>query len=294
LPLPGSIETEPDARLVAALIATESDRVLRATPFTDPPAEPARLARLLAEEVAAAIEEHGAPEAIWVLDQPSATALRRLPALRHVIIEVAESLPAFTRARDGMIEHFGGRGPAGSAIAMVRTWTSWGLEDGLVSDLFSAAATLYRNAPWRLYSDGEPFILRWRSELEWLVILMGNAGIERGLMCLTDPRDFRIPFAADLDFGHLNGLMVSVVFSPQDDLPPPMRKEVMGRGWEVAALDAFPIALVHNAPTAGLAPDIARQLAEVMAVMARYGETKGRRRTASWVDRETGVTVQRG
>lgn len=292
IPIPGSIAAEPDTRLVAALITTDLYYVLRLTPEAAPPSDPAALAKRLVREVEAAVAEHGPPPEVWVLDQASATALRRSAAMRHVVIEIADGLPAFERVRADFAAEFAGSAGRGN-VASAQTWTGWGLAEPLVAGLFQAAAGLFRSAPWRLYTDGQPLLVSWPSGLEWMVVVMGAAGIERGIACLADPADFFDDPDVVLDPSQVRGLMVSVTYSPQDDLPPPMRKEIMGHGWEVAAVDAFPMAMVLNSPTAGLAPEVAEQLIEVMGAVARYGATKTARRGRQWADKATGIVVMR-
>ena len=291
-PIPATIESEPDTRLVAALVVSHEGQILRLTPEATPPADPQALARVLAREVEAAIADHGVPQEIWLFDQPSVTALRRVESLRHAILEVRESLPVFNAVRADLFASLGGQG-GGPAVASPQTWAGWGLDPMLVAGLFKAAARLYRSAPWHLYTDRDPLDVVWPSGANWLVLVMGAGGLEHGVVCFVEPDDLAAFEDGTVATEGIQGLMVSLTFSPQEDLPPAMRKEIMREGWEVAAPDAFPMTIVANAATAGLAPEVAEQLRQLVEVVARYGETKTRRRGRSWRDRETGIVVQR-
>ncbi len=291
IPVPARIEAEPDTRLVAALIVTESGRIVRLTPEVNPPSNPPRMARLLAREVEAAIAADGAPPTIWLRDQASATALRRLPGLRRTILEVVETLPAFDLVRTDFDHQFGAE--SGEAVAAAPTWTGWGLDAGLVAGIFGAAAALYRAAPWRLYSDPQPLVVRWPSGDSWIVSVMGAAGIDHGLFCFTDPGDVTAGLRDNSSTPRLRGTAVTLSYEPQDDLPPAMRKDIMNHRWEVAAPEAYPMILAINSPTAGLTATVAEQLRQVAEVLSRFGSTKGRRRTGTWRDRATGIEIDR-
>ena len=294
VPITATIEAEPNARLVAILIVTGDGRVLRITPQVNPPADPAAMARVFAKEVEEALREEDRPAEVWVRDQATATALRRLPGMRGVIIEIRDQMPQFEEARERFSQHLSGPGASGLATS-APSWSGWGIEPALVAELFRAAAALYRAAPWRHYGDADPIALRWPSGLAWAVAVMGASRIERGLLCFTDPRDVdtfatgAVPSPKDF-----RGQMVSISYSALDDLPPAMRKEIAENGWEVAAPEAYPMVMVINAPTAGLTPEMAERLREAIEVMARFAGTKTRRRVWSWKDRATGIVVEQG
>ena len=292
VPLSATIADTPDARIVAVLIVASSGEVLRLTPEMNPPADPAALAKLVVRDVEAALEAHGKPPAIWVADLPTQTALRRSSRLKGTILEVQLSRPALEAAAADFAEHFGGANP-GKPVAHANTWTGWGLEPELVARLFRAAAALFRAGPWRRWNDSTQLTVQWpeSGEAPWTVSVMGAAGIETGIVCFLDARDSGV-FANHEGQGKpleaLKGTMVSLVYNHRDELPATMQKEVLRREWEVAAPEAYPMAMVFNAPTGGLAEPTAIRLAVLLEVLARLGI---RRRTVRWTDRETGLVI---
>lgn len=292
VPLAETIEDTPNARIIAVLIVAAGGEIIRLTPEFSPPADPAALAKLVAHEVDAAVEVHGKPPAIWVADQPTQTALRRSNHLKGTILEIRLSRPALEVVATDFAEQFGGANP-GKPAAHANTWTAWGLTPELVGRLFQAAAALFRVGPWRRWNDSAHLTVRWPEpgEVPWAVTVMGAAGIETGIVCFLDARDAGI-FANDMGRGKpleaLKGTMVSLLYNRRDELPAEMRKEVLRHGWEVAAPEAYPMAMVFNAPTAGLAEPTATRLAVVLEALARLGI---RRRTARWTDRETGLVI---
>jgi uncharacterized protein len=292
VPIPGRIEEDPDARLVALLIVREDGHIVRLAPQVSPPADPKALASILVAEFETAIGEEGVPAAIWVADQTSATALRRLSALRRVIIELVDRLPVFTRVRADFVREVG-QGTGDGSVVAAPTWTGWGLQPDTVAVLFRAAAALVRAGPWRLYRDDEFLSVVWPSGLQWVVSVTGGAGIQRGLMCFTEPEDAGAMVESPNELPRFKGTALALGFGPMDDLSPSMRNDILAGRWEVAAADAFPDIYVVNSPTAGLDQPTAEQLAEVIAALARFATTKRRRRSLTWVDRETGITLAR-
>jgi uncharacterized protein len=292
VPVAATIADTPDARIVAVLIVSGGGEIIRLTPEFSPPADPAALAKLVAREVDAAVEAHGKPPSIWVADQPTQTALRRSSRLKGTVLAIRLSRPALDVVAADFAEQFGSAS-LGKSAAHANTWTGWGLPPELVGRLFQAAATLFRVAPWRRWNDSTPLMVHWPDpgELPWAVTVMGAAGIETGIVCFLDARDAGI-FANDQGRGKpleaLKGTMVSLLYNPRDQLPAAMRKEVLRQGWEVAAPEAYPMAMVFNAPTGGLAEPTATRLAVLLEALARLGI---RRRTARWTDRETGLVI---
>lgn len=291
IPFPGQIEDEPDARLVAALIVTGAGRIVAMTPEVGPPAGPEAMAKILAREVGTAIAKEGPPPEIWVMDQTSVTALRRLPILRHVILDIRESLPVFEAVRTDFVRQFSG-GDGEAPVASAPTWTGWGLDPELVAGLFEASAALFRAAPWRLYPSSDPLMVRWPTGLEWLVSVMGAADVERGLMCFAAPEDLNAIVGA-AGPPTLRGVAIGLAFAPLDDLTPAMRQDIKTHQWKVAAPDAYPSAYVINSPTAGISEPMATQLRDVIHAVSRFGSTKTKRRGRAWLDQETGIVIER-
>ena len=291
IPFPAQIEAEPDARLVAALIVTGAGKIVALTPEARPPAGPEAMAKMLAREVGTAIAKEGAPPEIWVMDQASVTALRRLSILGHTILDIRESLPVFEAVRADFLREFSG-GAGEAPVASAPTWTGWGLGPELVAGLFEASAMFFRAAPWRLYPSSEPLIVRQPAGPEWLVSVMGAGDGQRGLMCFTNPEDLEA-VGDGSGPSALRGVAIGLGFAPLDDLTPAMRQDIEAHQWTVAAPEAYPSAYVINSPTAGISEPMARQLRDVIESLSRFGSTKTKRRGQAWLDQTTGIVIER-
>ena len=291
IPFPAQIEDEPDARLVAALIVTGAGRIVALTPEVRPPAGPEAMAKLLARQISTAVAKEGVPPEIRVMDQASVTALRRLPILRHTILDIRESLPVFNAVRADFIREFSG-GDGEPPVASAPTWTGWGLDPELVAGLFEASAAFFRAAPWRLYASSDPLMIRWPAGQEWLVSVMGATDIERGLMCFANPEDLEA-VGGGSGPSALRGVAIGVGFTPLDDLTPALRQDIETHQWKVAAPDAYPSAYVINSPTAGISEPMATQLRDALEAISRFGSTKTKRRGQVWLDQPTGIVIER-
>jgi hypothetical protein len=121
--------------------------------------------------------------------------------------------------------------------------------EGAMTQMFAAAAVLYRCGPWRLASDDEVL----RADIPALdvkgacISIMGALGESLGLVVFPSLLAFeRFRSAAEQAArGHrtpdLGGPILSLEFWRARDLPAGMRREVASHGWPTVSPDAFPV-----------------------------------------------------
>jgi hypothetical protein len=132
----------------------------------------------------------------------------------------------------------------------------------------------------------------------WTVCVLGNGGAEFGLALYQERADLlRIldAPAPDSGFAGIRGAMIALLLSPQHELPRPMRKEILAKGWPVAGPNAYPSLVVANTPgggvTAAQAADLTVLLRAVPAFVATHRAPLLQRHEEpiTWHDPATGV-----
>lgn len=305
IPIPGVIENDSTARPVGVVVADGEGQVVHLEVEGHPPADEPALATLVARGVVTAIGKLPPPPVVWVRDATLAAALQQTRELAGTRVERHDELPMIDDVARGLAEEFGGPGLAPS-VAHSESWRGWGLANATIAALFAAAARYYRAAPWTRFDDYPPVLIDWPAGETWAASILGAAGEELGLALFQMPGDLDTLVEADGDTAGMaafEGVMLSVVFSPQADLSRAMRKEVLANGWEVAGPEAYPQLIVANSPTAGITERLAArvttaldalvQLAAAASAPAR-GTGRKRRQGIAWTDPETGVTAHYG
>jgi hypothetical protein len=299
IPVPVSLGDDRDARPGIVLVVAD-DLVLHQNVLPHPPSEPGAIAEALASALRATAHASGAiPSAIQVRGTLLATALAGCDLPGTGPISPEKTLPGVDRAAKSLLGFLTGKTDRVTRLSGGQTWRSWGLPAPLISELFRAAAAFYRAAPWRALENED--LLRFESGgTAWSLCVMGAAGEEFGLALYEDRRDFeRLIRAASpvKGFRAIRGMMLTVSFDRRQDLPAPMRKEILAAGWEVAAPDAYPVLMALNTPGGGVSEALARQVAAGLRAVAgfatRHGSElrRGRAGRYRWTDADSGATV---
>jgi hypothetical protein len=137
----------------------------------------------------------------------------------------------------------------------------------------------------------------------WTVTILGNAGIEFGVVLYENRDDLISVLESDNPretFLQLTGAVISMTFERERDLPPPMVKEVRRAGWEVAAPRAWPYLYTYNSIAGGLTSRNVEDLIAIIAPLSGFVAAHSRimlgyEPTAiplTWSDHASGVQVQ--
>jgi hypothetical protein len=297
VPLPTTIDDEPDARLCALLVAA-GEVIVHLDTIVHPPADPQAVAVLIEGGIRAVRERHGGiPTAVRVRFATLAAALRHEPALAGVPITTAHDLPALDPAARFLLEQFGSAAHANLITSGSPTWRGWDLGDAATADLFAAAAEFYRAAPWR-HVLNEQTLAATTAHATWTTVVLGNAGREFGLALYAHPDDFARQLEAEgPGFPRFADAVLAVVFCRRDEVPRAARREARAAGWEMAGPDAYPTLFVVNTPGGGVtreqAADLTTLLRAVPRAVARFEPALTARiapeRPLEWTDAESGV-----
>ncbi len=170
-----------------------------------------------------------------------------------------------------------------------------------VASFFSAAAALFRVAPWKVVPDDECLFSITIEELDvrdLAVSVIGQMGKNFGFVMFSGLEDFDAYLAAavTIELGEKPEMPphFALNFDPGSALAPELRKEIAQHRWEVAGPNAYPwlVAidedLVGRPPTAeemaiaeAVARALAGALAEKEALLAAWDDGKSWSRTLS-------------
>jgi hypothetical protein len=265
-----------------------------------PPSEPADIAELLAGAIRSAGGPTGmTPSRIHVRSKAVAAELVQL-GVPGGAPSARARLPGLDRAVAALVGHVTGNSEQPPAMAHAQTWKGWGLSREILADLFHAAAEFWRGKPWRPLENED--LIRFSSPAagDWTLCVMGNAGQEFGLVMYEDPRDFERLISARSPregFASMRGAVISLTFDRRNELPPPMRKEILAAGWEIAAPDAYPTLMTLNTPGGGISGSQAGALAAALRGAVRFvGRFRAELRAADggrlrWRDPDTGAAL---
>lgn len=301
-PVAGRFSDDPAAR-PALILVTAGPIAVHVDVLSRPPSDPAGVARTIEDAIVTAAERVGAPPSeIVVRSGEVARLLADATSLLDTAVRASDELPAI----DSLLRELAGSMPllaAGARVASPETWGGWGLPKDTVAEVFAAAASFHRAAPWRFVTDVQLLEATFPDGHTWTACVLGNGGQEFGL-ALYERRD---DFGAFLDsddpaepFAAARGAILSLTFDRATTVPKRMRREIAARGWDVAGRDAYPILLAVNTLGGGVtrehADDLVTLLRLVPVFVERYrdmltGETEGAL-PIEWADELTGVRLR--
>lgn len=127
-----------------------------------------------------------------------------------------------------------------------------GMSEERARKFFAAAAEFYRQAPWEVLADDQPLLLTCTPPgEEWYVMLLGNAGLEYGLLFFANWEEVEqtYRFASD-PLQHLppNGWL-SLGFEKEDMLPFEDLDAIQKYNWEIANPEAYPFPAIYRRET---------------------------------------------
>lgn len=183
------------------------------------------------------------PQAIAIarpFDVSGLLSLIRAEDLELDVYEI-ELPPQFTEMIADLEEQLRG-GPEHPGYLSVK-----GVTPELVGGLFAAAAEFYHAAPWVKLNNSQVLALRHPAESDYrYAIVMGNGGVEYGVMMLLRWEDVRRQFLGDDDPMEQipKGGLQSIFYDTIDKVPVADLEAMEKYGWTVAAPDAYPIAWI--------------------------------------------------
>jgi hypothetical protein len=210
-------------------------------------AEPPPLARSLT----AALRKGQRPRRLRVADAVAVTALR--DAFRDFEFVVAP-----TPEMDAVLDEIA----AALAEGGMRPWLDSGAGAGTVAQLFSAAARLYRLAPWQHAGGADDMLLvgvpAFGIDEGWVGFLDDGGAVPGYLLFPTcdDLERYVAHAEADArgsDDGSVDFTLLALAFEDREAMPDAVRAEVEGAGWELAGHAAWP-SLSRLSPAGAVAP----------------------------------------
>jgi hypothetical protein len=296
---PGVIEGTPTSRLVAVLVATQG-AVLHARIEESPSAEPGDVAELLASAVRAATGVAGfIPPTVHVRHGEVAASMQALFG-KALAVSARTQLPWASDVAKSLRTQATGVRPPPPPVASPLVWAGWGLPPVVVNRIFRAAAAFHRSEPWAVPAADFGLQLRWETGSEWTVLVMKSGADGFGLTLYERVDDFILGTAGSMfgaEIGDITGMVMTLIFVEQGDLPSEMRREVARSGWDIAGPRAHPLLVTCNTPGAGMPVRLAGELADALEALARWCAEHSQRpietidTNFSWHDADTGVSI---
>jgi len=299
VPLAVALDDDPAARPDAELVAA-AGFVLHSAIASRPSAEPGDVAGRLVDAVGRAAESVGTwPATLRVRHAEVAAALAPLLAQHQVAVE-RDAFDHLDVLAHSLITDLTGE-PPGRFGARPETWAGWGLSGRVVAGLFEAAAAFWRARPWVWLANAQALDVALPDGRRWTTSVLGNAGQEFGLVLYSAFADFEALMDApgfSTAFAQPAGRVLSVVYARRHELSRRTQREVVTSGWQVAAVDAYPLLMAINTPAGGVSRQDAADLTTVLRAVAAMtatadnGERLSRGETLEWRDPETGILLR--
>jgi len=304
VPVPASRDDGPDARPAVALVVCGGAPTWIEA-HRRPGGEIDDVADLLAEALTSTAKERGRwPDRVEVRHAPVVAALVERLGAHEVDFVTRPQLNALDVIAEAMVAEEDrdvdllGQGRPCSSFP--RTWVAWGLPEETVAELFAAAAAYYRERPWEELADDALLFVETPPGRVWGAAVLGGAGIERGLSLYSHPADreriLTVPFLEPSMASLFEGYALCIALEPVDEIPRPMRREVLASGWEIAAPDAYPTLLTINAPGGGVSRADARALTVALRAVATGAGNLARAdvegTAAEWRDPKSGTLLR--
>jgi tetratricopeptide (TPR) repeat protein len=274
-PLPGWVRVGgAPVRPWAVLVASRSNDLVLAHQVTDEPPPPALVWDTLAQAMRdpAAGEPHR-PTTIQVRPGESWEALRPHVEDVGVGLEAVEELDVLDAAFASLAEHVGGP-PAPGRFEVP------GVTPERVAGFFAAAATFFRQAPWKRvgYEAAIAVECGQFQSGPWYAVLMGQSGLTAGLALYEDLEVLRRLWAGDEgdEENARRTVATSVTFGEAWEIPVGDLDAAETYGWEVAQPDAYP-QIFHKDLGLSMRPPLAWELELVEACLRAVPEFVRRR-----------------
>ncbi|MGH7467560.1 MAG: SEC-C metal-binding domain-containing protein [Longimicrobiales bacterium] len=277
VPVPIAIDNERDARPVAVLVVADG-YLLHSRLRSRLGGEAADVAAALELGIGAAARQVGAqPRAIELRHADVAESLRARLQARAVDVHVTESLPELQDAALSLSRHVAGEATWPPACA-AHSWAAWELPHALVKDLFAAAASYWRAAPWKIVTNLQaPRVAIHRFAIPsfhvWTACVLGNGGEEFGLALYSDERDLLRMWSTDdheRALGRVRGRVVTLTFDSSTRVPRAVLDDVARARWVVADRSAYPMLITVNTPGGGISQSDAQDLISLLDSVPRY------------------------
>lgn len=271
IPLPSAIDSEPNARPVALMVATR-DAVLALDVVLHLSGEPEEVAAALSGVLDEAMElTQARPGTVAVHHPEVAQALVSLRSDPEISVQAIWPMDRVYEPARSLTADVAGV-DLWPPMSSPQTWTAWGLPEQDVREFFEVAAACFRTRPWEELTDGDVVGLGFPDGSEWGASVMGNAGEVFGLSIYEEPSELLDVFSV-LDpaeaFSNMQGRVLTVMFEEAQELPRPMRRELARKGWEVADPAAYPVITAINTPGGGMSrEDLGRLTRALEAIPA--------------------------
>ncbi len=241
-----SYALEPDTHRPEVVVWTEGDEVL-ASAVVHPSERDAAVVRCLREALARA---KSPPDAVKVRDAATADLVR--PVLgESVTVRVAKT-PELRAMAEAVA-------PPDDDPSIVDSYLVGGRVDAaVVGSFFSAAAELFRAAPWNVIADDSVMLAFDAPSLDVrdaAVIVTGQRGLGRGVLMFASPDDFLAWQRAAVDEDGAEGEGAELfAISYADAISDRRLAEIDAHGWELAApgLGAFGVPVLTRADRDGV------------------------------------------
>jgi hypothetical protein len=212
------------------------------------------------------------PERVVVRHADVADALAPRLASRQTSVRAGED-PGLAVAAKSLLQHMIGESmwpPPSSA----ELWRGWELADGLVGELFAAAARFYRSAPWTVAGNFQAPRAIMPSGRAWTCSILGQGAEEYGLVLYGDPIDlFERTAGPDLGiFEDVAGPILALTFERLTDLPRTAMREARSHRWEIAGPTAYPRLMTINTAGGGVSAANAQDLLLLLKAVPAWVE----------------------
>lgn len=183
------------------------------------------------------------PDTIRVMDEDTAALVREMLPHTPVTVAPAPEL-ADCVAQLGFTDNL--EAAPAEAVYLGDGYLGDGyVEAPVVEQFFSAAANLYRLAPWEFAADDQ--IIQVSAHVlgvdNAVISIMGKLGDAMGFAVFTSVEDYE-RFADHEEV--LDSKIFSVTFAPGTEVPVPFKKEIARHAWEVVDPNAYPMLFVAD------------------------------------------------
>lgn len=228
------------------IVVSDQGGAIRGTNILPTEPTPAQVRDVLYQAMREPLPDAGKParpQGIAVADTVDVEGLVSLLMAAELELDIyeIEMPPEIFEMVEQLEEHLRG-GPEHPGYLSVK-----GVTPELVGGFFHAAAVFYRAAPWVQLNNSQVLAVRHPAESDYrFAIVMGNGGVEYGVMMFREWEDVKRQFLGDDDpMEQIPDIgLQSVFFDSIARMPAPDLEAVEQFDWEVTAPNAYPIAWI--------------------------------------------------